>query len=63
MYILKFVFGCIKYFLSFMLKYWCLLNLMNNLGLMIWFNERERLNNFYLFEGDDFVCWVVGGRC
>lgn len=46
-----------------MLKYWCLLNLMNNLGLMIWFNERERLNNFYLFEGDDFVCWVVGGRC
>uniref|UniRef100_K1P862 Uncharacterized protein n=1 Tax=Magallana gigas TaxID=29159 RepID=K1P862_MAGGI len=23
----------------------------------------ERLNNFYLFEGDDSACWAAGGRC
>lgn len=30
---------------------------------MIRLNERERLNNFYLFEGDDSACWAAGGRC
>lgn len=46
-----------------MSKYQCLSNPTNNLGSMIWLNERERLNNFYLFEGDDSACWAAGGRC
>lgn len=30
---------------------------------MIWLNERDWQNKFYLFEGDDSACWAAGGRC